>query len=79
MIKVGVIGVGTMGKHHARVYAELPDAELVGVADVNKDVVHTIAERYNTEAFINYKELLKRECDEKMAFVEFTNYFWEVN
>lgn len=63
MIKVGVIGAGTMGKHHARVYAELPDAELVGVADVNTDVVHTIAERYNTEAFIDYKELLKRDLD----------------
>ncbi len=31
MIKVGVIGVGTMGKHHARVYAGLSDVELVGV------------------------------------------------
>lgn len=44
MIKVGVIGVGTMGKHHARVYAGLSDVELVGVADVNEDVVHEIAD-----------------------------------
>ena len=57
MIKVGVIGVGTMGKHHARVYAGLPDAELVGVADVNKEVVHTIAERYNTEVLFLEGEL----------------------
>ena len=63
MIKVGVIGAGTMGKHHARVYAGLSDVELVGVADVNKDVVHRIAEKYKTEAFIDYKELLKRDLD----------------
>lgn len=63
MIKVGVIGVGTMGKHHARVYAGLPDVELVGIADVNNDVACAIAERYNTEAFIDYKELLKRDLD----------------
>lgn len=63
MIKVGVIGVGTMGKHHARVYAGLPDVELVGIADVNKDVACAIAERYNTETFIDYKELLKRDLD----------------
>ena len=63
MIKVGVIGAGTMGKHHARVYAGLSDVELVGIADINKDVARTIAERYNTEAFIDYKELLKRDLD----------------
>ena len=63
MIKVGVIGVGTMGKHHARVYAGLPNVELVGIADVNKDGACAIAERYNTEAFLDYKELLKRDLD----------------
>ena len=63
MIKVGVIGVGTMGKHHVRVYAELPDAELVGIADINEDVVHGIAKKHNTEAFTDYKELLKESLD----------------
>ncbi|MCL0058168.1 Gfo/Idh/MocA family oxidoreductase [Dehalococcoidia bacterium] len=63
MIKVGVIGVGTMGKHHARVYEGLSDVELVGVADVNKDAVHQVAERYNTEAFTEYRELLTRDLD----------------
>jgi predicted dehydrogenase len=29
MVKVALIGVGSMGKNHARVYGELPDAELV--------------------------------------------------
>ena len=62
-MKVGVVGVGTMGKHHARVYAGLPDVELAGIADVNKTAAYTIAERYNTEAFIDYKELLKRDLD----------------
>ncbi|MDR0310133.1 MAG: Gfo/Idh/MocA family oxidoreductase, partial [Acidobacteriota bacterium] len=32
-IRVGVIGVGALGQHHARVYASLPEAELVGVVD----------------------------------------------
>ena len=31
--KVAVVGVGRFGRHHARVYHELPDAELVGVYD----------------------------------------------
>ncbi|MBT9151257.1 MAG: scyllo-inositol 2-dehydrogenase (NAD(+)) [candidate division WS2 bacterium] len=63
MIKVGVIGVGAMGKQHARVYAGLSDVELAGIADTNKDVVCEVAERYSTEAFVDYKELLKRDLD----------------
>ncbi len=36
MIDVGVIGVGAMGRHHARVYSELESVRLVGVSDVNE-------------------------------------------
>ena len=32
-LRVGVVGVGALGQHHARVYASLPDAELIGVVD----------------------------------------------
>ena len=31
--RAGVIGVGHLGQHHARLYASLPGAQLVGVAD----------------------------------------------
>jgi len=62
-IKVGVIGVGTMGQHHARVYAEFPSVELVGVADVDGVLAHSVAERFRTTAFTDYKELLKQGVD----------------
>ena len=32
-IRVGVVGVGALGQHHANVYASLPEASLIGVAD----------------------------------------------
>ncbi len=35
-VKVGVIGIGNMGWHHARVLSLLKDAELVGVADLDE-------------------------------------------
>lgn len=63
VIKVGVIGVGVMGEHHARVYAELPNVELVGIVDINKNTVREIANRYSTEAYIDYKKLLKCDLD----------------
>jgi len=35
ILRAGVVGVGSMGSHHARVYNELPNVELVGVADAD--------------------------------------------
>jgi predicted dehydrogenase len=34
-LKVGVVGVGHLGKEHARIYRDLPDAELVGISDLD--------------------------------------------
>ncbi|QLJ52180.1 MAG: UDP-N-acetyl-D-glucosaminuronic acid 3-dehydrogenase [Candidatus Fermentimicrarchaeum limneticum] len=63
MIKVGVIGTGSMGRNHARVYSQLPDVSLVGVADVNRNLVQSVAKEYNTAAFTEYPELLKQGLD----------------
>jgi len=43
---VGVIGVGSMGKNHARVYGGLPAANLVGVFDVEEDRATAVASEY---------------------------------
>lgn len=63
LLKVGVIGLGAMGRNHLRVYAELPDIELAGVADVNVDVAESLAERYHSQPFTDYKELLGNGLD----------------
>ena len=42
-IKVGVVGVGSLGQHHARIYAAMPEAELVGVYDADQDRAAKIA------------------------------------
>jgi len=47
-LPVGVIGVGSMGQHHARVYQELPTVDLVGVADANTEAAVETAEQYGT-------------------------------
>jgi predicted dehydrogenase len=47
---VGVIGVGSMGQHHARVYRDLNDTNLIGIADADPERVSEIAEKYGTEA-----------------------------
>lgn len=49
-VKAGVIGVGSMGTNHVRVYDELPGASLVGVHDADTDRAAEVAASYNTTA-----------------------------
>ncbi len=55
---MGVIGVGNMGQHHARVLSLLKDIELVGVCDSNLARGIEIASQYRTHFYENYEELL---------------------
>lgn len=61
-LKVGVAGVGSLGQHHARLYAALPQAELVGVYDLNPERAAEIAERNGTQVFDSI-EALGAACD----------------
>ncbi len=60
MVKVAVIGVGHLGKHHARLYAEMAEVELVGVVDIVKSRSEEIAGTYKTTAYTDYRELFGR-------------------
>jgi len=58
-LRVGVIGAGSMGKHHVRIYSELPTVELVGVADIDESVAE-LAASHNAPFHKEYQELLKQ-------------------
>ncbi len=58
MIKVAVIGLGNMGKNHARIYNDLSDFELAAVCDTDQERVDLISKRYNTKGFTNHHEML---------------------
>lgn len=53
----GVVGVGYLGQHHARIYSELDSAELVGVFDNNPARAAEIAQKYNCKVFDSVAEL----------------------
>lgn len=61
-MRVGVIGVGSMGSQHVRVYHEL-GAELVGVADIDLEQAQKIAAQYGTKAYTDYQALLNQDPD----------------
>jgi len=56
-LKVGVIGVGSLGQWHARIYSEIENTELVGVYDASPERAKEIAERYNTKPYSSMEEL----------------------
>jgi predicted dehydrogenase len=57
-VRVGVVGVGYLGKFHAEKYAGMKDVELVGVVDLNSDRAHKIAQRCQTQAFTDVQHLI---------------------
>lgn len=57
-MKVGVVGVGTMGMHHVRIYHEL-SCELAGIADLNPQVKE-LARKYQTSYYRDYRDLLTK-------------------
>lgn len=59
ILKAAVIGVGAMGRHHARIYDQMPRTQLVGVADVNAEAGRQIANLYHTIAYTDYRSLLE--------------------
>jgi predicted dehydrogenase len=59
-IKVGVIGVGYLGRFHAQKYAAMEDALLVGVADAGQKRAQLVADECSTYPFTDYRELIKQ-------------------
>ncbi len=58
-VKVGVIGIGNMGWHHARVLSLLKDADLVGVADLDAQRGALATEQFGCRWFSDYRTMLE--------------------
>ena len=59
-LRVAVIGVGHLGRHHARILAAMPDVHLVSVVDVNRARAEEIAVASRTTAAFDYRDVLGR-------------------
>lgn len=58
-LKVGVVGVGHLGDHHARIFSQIPDVELIGINDVDTEKGERVAQKYHTRYFEKLEDLLK--------------------
>jgi predicted dehydrogenase len=59
-IRVAVVGAGDFGRNHARVYRELPGADLVGIVDANAERAAKIAQEFSTEVISDMESLAGR-------------------
>ncbi len=66
-MKVAVIGVGSMGKNHARVFSELPGTELLAVADSDAALAKGVGEKHGARAYTDYRQMLKSEQPEAVS------------
>jgi len=60
-MRVGVIGVGSMGQNHARILSEM--GMLGGVSDISPEVAKAVAEKYSVPYHIGHQDLLKSDLD----------------
>ena len=57
-VRAGVIGVGALGRHHARVWADTAGATLVGVQDIDAARAAEVAARHHCRVFTDAPSLL---------------------
>jgi UDP-N-acetylglucosamine 3-dehydrogenase len=69
VLRAGVIGVGSMGRNHARVYAGMEEIELAAVCDVNAVSAQRVGAMYRCNAYADYHEMIERERLDMISIV----------
>jgi len=62
-LRVGVVGVGRMGRHHARQYASMSDVHLVGIVDADGARARSVASEFQTRAFPDEASLIAADVE----------------
>ncbi len=70
--------MGHLGQHHARVYTELLDTRLVGVADIDENRAHFISDNLGVACYPGMEELIEREHPEALSIVVPTSQHYSV-
>jgi UDP-N-acetylglucosamine 3-dehydrogenase len=66
-MKVAVVGVGSMGYNHVRVYSELDEVEIVGVSDLDSTRLKMVGEKFSINTYTNYEELFEKAQPEAVS------------
>lgn len=77
-LRAGVIGLGAMGRHHVRVYNDLPAVKLTAVSDVAAPAVERTTAEYGVRGFIEIDEMLDSGAIDLVSIVVPTSLHHEV-
>jgi predicted dehydrogenase len=77
-LKAAVIGVGAIGRNHARVYDESPLAELVGVVDTSPALAEQVGRQRGVRGYTSLEALLEHEKPEVVSIAVPTEGHWQV-
>lgn len=61
MLNAAVIGIGAMGKNHARIYSEMTGVKLVAVSDLDEKIGQKVASKNNCKYYQDYREMIAKE------------------
>jgi len=76
--KLGVIGVGHLGQHHARVYTELLGSQLVGVVDQNENRAAAIGDNLGVPWYTDIDEFIAKAKPDAVSVVVPTSLHFEI-
>ena len=74
MMKIGVVGIGRMGRYHVNILSTLTNVKLTAVCDANEDSVNKIAKDYDIDGFTDYKKFLSKVDAIIIAVPTFLHY-----
>ena len=59
-VRIGVIGLGTMGRHYVKIYSDHPLSEVVAVSAPRQQQVDEVLADYKVEGYTDYRQMLER-------------------
>ena len=62
-LRVGIAGAGQAGDHHAVGFSTTEGAEIVAIADLNKELASSVADRYGARAVTDWQDMLNMDLD----------------
>lgn len=78
MLRIAVVGVGSMGKNHVRIYKRFKDVKLAAVCDKDSKTAGEVARKFGTKFYSNHKDLINNEKLDAVSITTPTNAHREI-
>jgi predicted dehydrogenase len=78
MTRVAVVGVGAMGRNHARVYTDIPDVQLTAVVDADEALAQKTGVQFHVPYYTDYMKMVEQEKPDAISVVVPTSLHFSV-